>query len=288
MRRACGSAVARCGGDAGADVAANSPVATRENFGMSPVHEQKLVSECQSGIVAGVPGGKPGGTGEGESAVTTTQLEPGNGPAEREPETRPRRLLIADHAATRMGIRLALGEDTVVCAEAGDAESAIRAAKREQPDVALVGCERFADWRLIVRGIRRAAPDCAVVVLAPARDVDDMLESVRAGAIGYVPGMLSPERLRTVIAAAAKHEAVIPRSMVMALLGDLRSGEGDDAVLTGREAQVLGMLRRGHSTADIAGRLRIAPVTVRRHISELVHKLGVESRSDLVERPRSY
>jgi two-component system, NarL family, response regulator LiaR len=220
--------------------------------------------------------------------VTTTQLEPESGTGGSDAAVPVRRLLIADHRATRMGIRLAVGADVEVCAEAGDAESAIRAAKREQPDVALVGCERFSDWRVIVRGVRRAAPACAVVVLAPTGDVDEMLESVRAGAIGYVPGVLSPDRLRTVIAAAAKQEAVIPRSMVMDLLGDLRSGEGDAAVLTGREAQVLGMLRRGHSTATIASRLQIAPVTVRRHISELVHKLGVESRSDLVRQPSTY
>jgi DNA-binding NarL/FixJ family response regulator len=218
----------------------------------------------------------------------TMQLEADHEAPDGAPNLSVQRLLIADHVATRMGIRLALGPGIEVCAEAGDMESAIRAAKREQPDVALVGCERFSDWRLVVRGIRRAAPGCAVVVLAPSGDADDMLESVRAGAIGYVPGMLTAEGLRSVIGAASKREAVIPRSMVMDLLGDLRSGQEGDAVLTGREAQVLGMLRRGHSTAGIATRLQIAPVTVRRHISELVHKLGVENRSDLVERHAAY
>lgn len=194
-----------------------------------------------------------------------------------------RRLLIADHAATRMGVRLALGPETEICAEAGEADSAIRAAKREQPDVALVGCEAFADWPKVVRGVRRAAPSCAVIVLAPSGNADDMLESVRAGAIGYVPGELTAEGLRTVLDAASRHEAVIPRRMVLNLLDELRSGHPNGAVLTAREAQVLGMVRRGHSTASIADRLQIAPVTVRRHISELVRKLGVQSRSDLVE-----
>jgi DNA-binding NarL/FixJ family response regulator len=67
--------------------------------------------------------------------------------------------------------------------------------------------------------------------------------------------------------------------MVLDLLFELRRGGAES--LTGREAQVLGMLRRGHSTAAIGERLSIAPVTVRRHISELVHKLGVEDRSAL-------
>jgi DNA-binding NarL/FixJ family response regulator len=70
--------------------------------------------------------------------------------------------------------------------------------------------------------------------------------------------------------------------MVMELVMELRGGGGGADILTSRESQVLGMLRRGHTTATIASRLQIAPVTVRRHISELVHKLGVEDRSALV------
>lgn len=64
---------------------------------------------------------------------------------------------------------------------------------------------------------------------------------------------------------------------------ELRGGGGGGGEApTGRESQVLGMLRRGHTTARIAERLEITPVTVRRHISDLVHKLGVENRSALV------
>ena len=70
--------------------------------------------------------------------------------------------------------------------------------------------------------------------------------------------------------------------MVLELLLELRSGGAGGDALTGRESQVLGMLRRGQSTAAIAERLQIAPVTVRRHVSELVRKLGVEDRSELV------
>jgi DNA-binding NarL/FixJ family response regulator len=193
------------------------------------------------------------------------------------------RLLIVDNAPTRAGIKLALGGDVAVCAEAGDAEQAIRAAKQEQPDIALIGREIASDWRAAVRGVCRAAPMCSVVVLAQSGDADDMLESVRAGAVGYVPGALDADRLRRVFRAVSGSEAVVPRAMVIELLAELRGARTAANGLTEREAQVLGMLRRGHSTAWIAERLQIAPVTVRRHISELVHKLGVESRADLVE-----
>jgi two-component system, NarL family, response regulator LiaR len=193
------------------------------------------------------------------------------------------RLLIVDNAPTRAGIRMALGEDVIVCAEESVPERAVRAAKRERPDVALIAREIPGDWRAAVRGVRRAAPACAVVVLAQRSDVDDMLDSVRAGAVGYVPGPLDAERMRRVFQAASGSEAVLPRALVHELLAELRDGRSPDSDLTGREAQVLGMLRRGHTTATIAERLQIAPVTVRRHISELVHKLGVESRADLIE-----
>jgi two-component system, NarL family, nitrate/nitrite response regulator NarL len=189
------------------------------------------------------------------------------------------RLLIADQAPMRLGIRMALEGDVDVCAEVADSHEAVGAAKREQPDVCLVGGDFTADWLGAVRGICRAAPNAAVVVLGQRQEADDLLAAVRAGAIGYVPNELNPDQLRRVIRAVAAHEAVVPRAMVLDLLLELRTGEDD--LLTRREAEVLGMLRRGRSTAAIADRLAIAPVTVRRHISELVRKLGVENRAAL-------
>lgn len=191
------------------------------------------------------------------------------------------RVLIADREATRVGIRMALDGEVHICAEADEAEQAIRAAKREQPDVCLVGDGLAGSGIAAVRGICRAAPDAAVVVLTEGKDVDLLLDYVRAGAVGYVPGALDAECLRRIVRAVCEREAVVPRSMVLELLLELRGrGNGADA-LTTRESQVLGMLRRGHSTSEIAERLVIAPVTVRRHISEVVRKLGVENRGQL-------
>jgi DNA-binding NarL/FixJ family response regulator len=191
------------------------------------------------------------------------------------------RLLIADHPATRLGMRMALADEVEVCAEARDSEQAIRAAKHAQPDVCLIAREISGDWLSAVRGVSRAAPHAAVVVLAQGRNPDDMLDAVRNGAIGYVPGPLDADALRRIVSAVADGEAVMPRSMVMDLMLELRAGCAGGQGLTGRESQVLGMVRRGHTTAMIAEQLEIAPVTVRRHISELVHKLGVEDRSAL-------
>jgi DNA-binding NarL/FixJ family response regulator len=193
------------------------------------------------------------------------------------------RVLIADHAPTRLGTRMALAEDAEICAEAGDADEAIAEAERTQPDVCLVGLEITGGGLRAVRGICEVAPDSAVIVFAGISDVDDLLAAVRAGAVGYVPGGVDADRVRRIVRAAADREATVPRSMVLSLLGELRAaGSAGDDRLTAREAQILGMLRRGHSTAGIAGRLAISPVTVRRHISELVRKIGVADRAGLV------
>ena len=194
-------------------------------------------------------------------------------------------MLIADNEPTRLGARNALGREIYVCAEAADAEGAIAAATREQPDVCLIGLEIPGGGLTAVRGICEVAPATAVIVLAGIRDVDDLLDSVRAGAVGYLPaGDVDASMLRRIVRAVIADEAAVPRSMVLHLLAELRTVVvADHERLTTRETQVLGMLRRGHSTAVIARRLAISPVTVRRHASELGRKLGTEDRAALVD-----
>jgi two-component system, NarL family, response regulator LiaR len=193
------------------------------------------------------------------------------------------RLLVAAPAPVRLGIRVALGNAVEICADAETAEQAIRAAKREQPNACLIAWNLAGGGRTAVRGVTRAVPQTSTVVLADEITADAMLEAVRAGAVGYVPSTTSIEQLHRIIAAIGANEAVLPRNLIRELLLEVRSSGGGTDGLTGREVQILGMLRRGHSTATIASRLDIAPVTVRRHISGLVRKLGVESRAELVD-----
>jgi DNA-binding NarL/FixJ family response regulator len=180
-------------------------------------------------------------------------------------------------------MRMALGGETAVCAEAADPEQAIRQAMRTQPDLCLIGSGIAGEVVSAIVGITRAAPGAAVVVLAQDGDVQELIDVVRAGAVGYVPGPLDADGLRKVVQAVASGQAVIPRSMVLELILELRTAGIGAETLPARESQVLGMLRRGHSTKEIAERLDIAPVTVRRHISELVRRLGVEDRTALSE-----
>ena len=191
------------------------------------------------------------------------------------------RLLVADHAPTRLGIQIALDGEIEACAEASSADEAIRAAMNEQPDVCLVGRELPGDWLAAVRGIGHVAPGAAIVVLAETGDVDDLLDAVQAGAIGYVPGGLNAASLRRVIRAVRDNQAIVPRALVLELILDLRRAGTRGGRLTAREGQVLRLLRGGYTTTAIAERLEIAPVTVRRHVSDIVHKLGVDNRAAL-------
>jgi DNA-binding NarL/FixJ family response regulator len=176
---------------------------------------------------------------------------------------------------------MALDGEVEVCAEAEDAGQAILEAGRCRPDVCIVGWDIAGGGLDAVQGILNASPDSAVIVLSERSDVDDLLAAVRAGAVGYLPGSLDEPQLRRVVRGVAAHEAAVPRTMVRELIQELRTATALGG-LTEREAQVLGMLRRGHSTSEIAVRLQISPVTVRRYISELVKKTGVDSRADLM------
>jgi DNA-binding NarL/FixJ family response regulator len=190
-------------------------------------------------------------------------------------------LLIADLLPTRHGIRIALDGSVDVCAEAEDAEQAIIRAEREQPDVCAVGLDLAGGCRRAVEGILLVAPQSRVLVITRAPDSDELISSVRMGATGYVAGSIDPAALRRAVVAAAEGEAVIPRAMVIELVRTIQETDHDSDACTPREAQVLRLVRSGHSTAAIAERLTISPVTVRRHISTLMRKAGVNDRVGL-------
>jgi DNA-binding NarL/FixJ family response regulator len=174
-------------------------------------------------------------------------------------------------------------QEIEIWAEADDAAQAIGAATLGQPDICLVGSELPGGGIAAVQGIHEAAPNAAIIVLAGIGKASELLLALRLGAIGYVPGTITREQLRRVLEAALAGEAVVPRSMVRPLIRELHTSAALVAgQVSSRQAQVLDLVRRGHSPAEIARRLEISPVTVRRHTSDLVRKLGVENRGALV------
>jgi DNA-binding NarL/FixJ family response regulator len=147
----------------------------------------------------------------------------------------------------------------------------------------LIGLDLPGDGIVAIREICGVAPGAAVVALASSQDADDLLACLHAGAIGYLPGSICAASLRQVVAAVGAGEAAVPPGMVLALVRELqRAASGGDG-LTPRETEVLDLLRRGRSTAAIADRLGISPVTVRRHISASMHKIGAPDRAALTQ-----
>jgi DNA-binding NarL/FixJ family response regulator len=215
--------------------------------------------------------------------------------------TTPLRVLVADdHAPTRAGVRLALAEHGfTVCAEAADARGAVAGALREAPDVCLL------DIRMPGGGIAAAAeiaarvPETAIVMLTVSRDDADLFDALRAGASGYLLKDIDPARLPVALRGVMAGEMALPRQLVARLVEEFEgrsrrrfrlTGLGHTASLTEREWDVLELLHDGHTTREIAERLSISDVTVRRHASTIVRKLRVRNRSEalrLLERVRS-
>jgi two-component system, NarL family, nitrate/nitrite response regulator NarL len=205
-------------------------------------------------------------------------------------EVKARVLIAADHLPTRTGVRLALADSAEV-SEADDADGAVAAAIRDQPNVCVV------DFDPPRRGIRAAAeittkvPGAAVIVMTRRIDEDEFLAAVRAGATGYVSEGINPARLPFVVRGLMRGEAAVPRLFVARLIDELRGRERRRHVelrerrrveLTPRESDVVEGLRQGMSTREIAQSLGIAEVTVRRHFSGVQQKLGVRTRSELL------
>ena len=203
--------------------------------------------------------------------------------------TGPLRVLIADdHPPTRAGVRMALESDGwEVCAEAANAPDAIEAALRERPDLCLLDVRMPGSGLRAVSEIASRLPATPIVMLTVSSSSDDLFDALRGGASGYLLKDMDPTRLSTALRAALAGEAAIPRALESRLIAELRgrgrrvSVAGRTVELTRREQDVLDLWSSGLSTAQMAARLFLSEVTVRRHMSTLMRKCGVRSREEL-------
>lgn len=212
-------------------------------------------------------------------------------PAGPQPPRGPRKptaVIADDHAMMRFGVRMALirgGFDVV--GEAGDCDGAVSAAQRTQPDVCLLDVRMPGSGITAASEIAELSPRTSIVMLTVSDSTDDVLASLRAGAVGYLPKDTSPERLPAALCGVLKGEAALPRALVGVVLhrfrdyteavaDPVRVGEVE---LTTRESEILRMLRSGMRTGEISDVLSLSPITVRRHISAGMAKLGVADRT---------
>jgi two-component system, NarL family, nitrate/nitrite response regulator NarL len=205
------------------------------------------------------------------------------------------RVLIADdHLPTRVGVRIALENDGfVICAEEATGVAAVAAALREEPDVCLLDVHMpGGDGIQAAMMIRAQLPETQVVMLTGSSDDDDLFAALEAGASGYLLKGDDPAELGSALRNVLRGDAALPPPLAGRVIrefraraqrgtaGLVRPSEDD---LTAREWEVLDCLSEGLSTAQIAERLFISDVTVRRHIGSVLKKLHVSSRQAAVD-----
>ena len=202
-----------------------------------------------------------------------------------------RLLLVDDHQVVRSGLRMLLASesDVEIVGEAGTAREALEAVRLLKPTVVLmdIGLPDLSGIEA-TREIKRTNPEVAVVALTIHEDEEYFFKMLEVGAGGYVPKRAAPEELLTAIRAAAAGEVYLYPSMAKLLVKDyLAQDRSTDTAssldgLTDREQQVLRYLAEGADNEEIADALVISIKTVARHRENIMHKLGLHSRSELV------
>jgi DNA-binding NarL/FixJ family response regulator len=194
-----------------------------------------------------------------------------------------------DQVATRAGVRRALTPHGFrIVAEVETAADAVRAALQHRPDVCMLEVRMPGNGIAAARRISDELPDTKIVMLTGSQRHGDLVAALRAGAVGYLLKTTSADRLPLAIRGVLNGEAALPREMATGLIREfqdngrrqrvLLSVSGTRVELSAREYEVLERLHRRETTSQIAAQLGIADVTVRRHVSAILHKLGAPDR----------
>src|SRR5512132_22787 len=201
-----------------------------------------------------------------------------------------RLLLVDDHAVVRSGLKMLLGSESGVeiVGEASTAAQAIEQASSLNPDVILmdIGLPDLSGIDA-TREIKKMFPEMSIVALTIHEDEEYFFKMLEAGASGYVPKRAAPEELITAIRAAATGQVYLYPSLAKLLVRDFLEGgraadEQTSSDLTDREQEVLTYLAEGANNSGIAAALVISPKTVARHRENIMRKLNLHSRSELV------
>ena len=204
---------------------------------------------------------------------------------------RPTIVIADDHEPTRQMVGAILRDGGFdVVAEVGDAAGAVAAAGRYTPDVCLLDINMPGSGIVAARQISAAVAGTAVVMLTVARDDDHLFDALRAGACGYLFKGSAPDAILGALRLALDGEPALSPGLAMRILDQFRDDRSHrvsvpdrgTVQLSAREAEVLGLLREGRSTAQIARQLYIAPVTVRSHVAAVIKKLHVSDRAEAV------
>ena len=191
------------------------------------------------------------------------------------------RVLIASHQPiVRCGLRGLLAAETEIeiVGESDDGSDALRLARRLRPDLVLIDMGiQTCDAVAVTRMIRSELPDTHVIVISGGNDDVSAVESVRAGATAYLRREARIEDLLRAIRSAVAGQVVIPARAVARLLHSM----GRHQALSERETEVLNLVARGLANKQVARDLGIAESTVKCHVSGILNKLGLPSRTQI-------
>lgn len=201
-------------------------------------------------------------------------------------------ILADDHAVVRSGLRMLLEAqpDMQIIAEVESGTEAVEKVESLRPNVILMDIQMpGVNGIEATREIRRIAPDTAVLALTMHEDDQYFFEMLNAGASGYVPKRAAPDELLTAIRTVARGEVFLYPSLATRLVQDYLKRDEDDEQnqvydeLTPREREVLILIAEGLSNAEIGEQLVISVKTVDRHRENIMRKLNMHSRIDLVK-----
>ena len=192
------------------------------------------------------------------------------------------RILIADdHSVVRQGLRMFLGLDPAleVVGEAADGAEALRLARQLQPDVVLMDLLMpVMDGIAATSAIRHELPDTEVIALTSVLEDASVVGAVRAGAIGYLLKDTDADALCQAIKSAAAGQVQLTPKAAARLMQAISAPESPEE-LTERETEVLRLMACGQSNKQIAHSLQISEKTVKTHVSNILSKLSVQSRT---------
>ncbi|HEX9012372.1 MAG TPA: response regulator transcription factor [Anaerolineaceae bacterium] len=198
------------------------------------------------------------------------------------------RILIADdHGVIRAGLHALLDAEAgmEVVGEASDSQEAVRMASQLAPDIILMDISMPGDGGIkATQKICAANPAPKVLILTIHEDQELLKEALRCGASGYILKQAVKSELINAIQAVARGELYVHSAMTRALLGrpEKAPARRVDTTLTLREVEILRLIAKGYTNSQIAQLLSISVRTVEFHRSNLMDKLGVESRVGLV------
>ncbi|MHC5262716.1 response regulator [Streptomyces sp. UC4497] len=203
------------------------------------------------------------------------------------PETPIRVFLLDDHEVVRRGVHDLLEDqpDITVVGEAGTVEQALVRVPALRPHVAVLDVRLpDGDGVSVCRDLRSRMPELACLMLTSFDDEEALLDSIMAGASGYVLKQIEGANLVSAVRTVARGQSLLDPSATTKLMARLRGDRPKEAepdalsALTERERQILDLIGEGLTNRQIGRRLYLAEKTVKNHISRLLSKLGVERR----------